>query len=62
MKRKTGYYWVKLKRKWVIGFWEILKIEEDDLSSWFLVFDENVYKDEDFAEIDERKIERNDTN
>lgn len=51
MKRSTGFYWVKTQDGWTIGEYF------DD--GWNLFEDSLVYIDENFDEIDERKIERN---
>lgn len=48
--RQNGYYWVVYNSKWTIA--------EYYGKYWGLAFDENVFYDHDFDEIDERPITR----
>lgn len=57
MKREDGYYWVKHLNGWVVAYY-ILSF--DGYGRWFLMGDEWSLGDNDFEEIDEKKIERND--
>ena len=50
--RKEGYYWVKLR---ITGVWLVAQFV---LNKWYLPGNEFSYKDSDFDEIDERRIEK----
>lgn len=50
--RATGWYWVNFS-----GRWELAQYVSE-MQYWALVADEKRFVDEDFYEIDERRIER----
>jgi hypothetical protein len=54
--RKEGFYWVRLKggAPWRIGHFSSV----DDFGSWTLNGSEWIFRDEDFEEIDENKLEK----
>lgn len=61
--RAEGYYWVKYEGEWVVGLYGIDKTLRDQpaVEHWTLpafIDDSWWHKDEDFDEIDERRIER----
>ena len=50
--REQGHYNVKYNEKWAVGFWcELHKV-------WFFPKDDWGYQDDNFDEIDERRIVR----
>jgi hypothetical protein len=51
-KRESGYYWVKIASSWIVAFYNL------DYKCWRVMDNSNSFKDNDFYEIDERKIER----
>jgi len=55
--REEGYYWVKFKyHPWQIAFYNGSKLFS---RSWTIIGNQDFWKDSDFEEIDERRIERN---
>ena len=52
--REEGYYWVKDDSKWEVAEW---KTDWVDIG-WYLTTLIDCFVDEDFEEIDERRIER----
>lgn len=50
MTRETGYYWVVFNGDWTIGYYDA------DDKDWYLFADDQPWKEEDFVEIDERKL------
>lgn len=50
--RESGFYWIKDGHEWVIGEWDA------DRSRWTLTGTSEGFNDEEFDEIDERKIVR----
>ena len=52
--REPGYYWCKDKGQWGVAEWYV----SHNISMWFICGDEQLRKDSDFEEIDERRIER----
>lgn len=54
--RLEGYYWVRLLDYWTVGFYEFRNPAA--LYPWQIIGDDRIFKDSDFQEIDERRIER----
>lgn len=54
--RIEGYYYVKINGTWEIAKWCIKKSYPKGTTYW--LYNGRMYKDADFAEIDERKLER----
>jgi hypothetical protein len=54
--REPGYYWVKSD----LGNWKIGEYytDKDGNQIWLFIYNSIVFEDEDFIEIDERRIER----
>lgn len=51
MKRRTGYYWVKISAvKWSIAFYSF------GFDNWTICGDEKLLNDSDFIEINETRI------
>ena len=50
MKRKNGFYWVKLQGEWIVSEWY-------DESCWLLPGNESTFDDNYFDEINEKKLE-----
>ena len=57
MNRESGFYWVKYKKEWVIGYFNVYNKAERQFW-WTLPSDWGVDElyDDDFIEIDENRI------
>ena len=51
--RQPGYYWVKYGNEWTIGQFGYYNSD-----TWTLTMSDVTFKDEEFDEIDERRIDR----
>lgn len=58
--RQPGHYWVRFHvddpDKWQVAKWSEEFAGEDE--AWLIIGGDFLYSDDDFAEIDERRIER----
>lgn len=50
--REAGFYWVRDTSIWVVAYWGT------PWNGWWIHGDDGNFSDSDFAEIDERRIER----
>lgn len=50
--REPGFYWVKFAGYWQVAYWSNFNI------SWYLASSPAQHSDNDFSEIDERRIVR----
>ena len=58
MSRESGFYWVKFVDEWIVAEYRLPKYVQSLLPWWEMTGNEESYEDEDFIEIDERRIER----
>jgi len=57
MEREEGYYWVRNGKKWHISYWYINEFNHE-FNAWLNPGSEIDYYDDDYDEIDEKKIVR----
>jgi hypothetical protein len=54
MDRQEGYYWVKYKGKYYVGYYDVIH----GTPMWSLMGDEYVFEDSDFEHINENRIKQ----